>query len=293
VAAATVLRVLAMAMTALTLAGLTEFPGACIGALALSAGVSAEALLTRYLARQAIAETLACEPENAVTVPGYAAIARFYLPLALTPFIGLCVHPLVTFFLGRSAFPIESLAVLPVLHALTFVFRAVGLSYQEVALALLARHPDHYRKISRFAWGLGWGVTLLLGLIAYTPLTDFWLGTVSGLTPELTEFGRTPLRILCFLPAFTVLICFQRAVLMNGRATTPITAATMLEVSGIFALMAGLVLYSTLPGIVAAALAYLAGRLVAVGFLLPFFARARLRLARLPAGGKGLNSHGG
>jgi Na+-driven multidrug efflux pump len=267
-----------MAGSALALVAFTSMPGACVGTLALSAGVVAEALMTRYLARHAVARTLAAEPENAAAVPGYAEIGRFYLPLALTPFIGLSVHPMVTFFLGRARDPVESLAVMPVLYALTFLFRAVGLSYQEVALALLGRHPGEYRKVRNFAWGLGAAVALVLGLIAFTPLSRFWFGTLSGLSPELTAFAGAPLRILWLLPPFTVLICFQRAVLMAGRSTTPITVATALEAAGIFVLLGVLVLYSPLSGIVAASLAYLAGRLLAVLYLTPPFARSLERV---------------
>jgi hypothetical protein len=282
VAAATVFRVGTMALAAFALATLASLPGACVGALALSLGVTAEALMTRYLARQAVAETLATEPEDPAAVPGYGAIGRFYLPLALTPFIGLSVHPLVTFFLGRARDPVESLAVMPVLYALTFLFRAVGLSYQELALALLGKHPGQYRMVRNFALVLGGGVTLILGLIAFTPLADFWFGTVSGLSPQLIEFARTPLRILWLLPTLTVLICFQRAVLMEGRTTTPITVATAIEAVAIFALLGGFVLYSSLPGILGAALAYLVGRLLAVSWLGPPFIRSRRKIVAGP-----------
>ena len=42
---------------------------------------------------------------------------------------------------GKSRDAVESLAVMPVLYGLTFVFRALGLSYQEVAIALIG--DDH------------------------------------------------------------------------------------------------------------------------------------------------------
>jgi progressive ankylosis protein len=282
VAAATVFRVLAMSLTALALATLSRLPGACVGTLALSAGVSAEALMTRYLARQAVAATLATAPDDAAAVPGYGAIGRFYLPLALTPFISLSVQPLVTFFLGRGRAPVESLAVMPVLYALTFLFRAVGLSYQEVALALLGKHPGAYRTVRNVAWLLGGGVLLVLALIAFTPLAGLWFGTVSGLSAALSAFATRPLQILCLLPPLTVLLSFQRAVLMAAGTTTPISLATGLEALAIFALLGGLILQGSLAGIVAAACAYLFGRLLAVTSLAPSFIRARRTLATLP-----------
>lgn len=284
VAAATVFRVLAMALSALLLARLGRLPGACVGTLALAAGVVAEAAVTRYLAQSAVVETLAAAPDDPAAVPGYRAIGRFYLPLALTPFIGLSVQPLVTFFLGRGRFPVESLAVMPVLYALTFIFRAVGLSYQEVALALLDRQPAEYRKVRNFAGMLGGAVLLILGAMAYTPLAGIWFGTISGLSPVLSAFATVPLQLLCLLPPLTVLICFQRAVLMVGGRTAPISLATGLEALAIFLVLGVLVCYSTLAGIVAAALAYLAGRLLAVGWLAPSFIRCRRQLRQSAAG---------
>ena len=47
----------------------------------------------------------------------------------------LVTVPLVTFFLGKGRLPLESLAVMPVLCALTFIFRALGLSFMEVVIA--------------------------------------------------------------------------------------------------------------------------------------------------------------
>ena len=65
-------------------------------------------------------------------------IVRFYYPLALTSVISLATGPLLTFFMGRSRSPIESLAVLPVVQSLVFLFRSGGVASQEVGVALSA-----------------------------------------------------------------------------------------------------------------------------------------------------------
>ena len=68
-------------------------------------------------------------------------------------------------------------------------------------------------------------------MIAFTPLADVWFVTISGLTRELADFALTPTRIMAVLPALSVLLSFQRAVLMGSRWTKPITTATVIEVS--------------------------------------------------------------
>jgi progressive ankylosis protein len=283
VAYGTMLRLAGMATAAIALYLNTQLPGAWVGAIALSAGVCVEAIATRVMAIGAIRELLADETTGvhqatqstaahtapvtsgaAATLraaPGYRDLARFYYPLALTSLIGLTVHPLLTFFMGRSPAPVESLAVFPVVHALSFLFRSLAFSFQEAAIALFGRDFQNVRALARF------GVTLAvvgsggLALVAFTPLATFWFETVSGLTPELAAFAITPARILAPLPAMAVLLAFQQAVLVKGRHTRPVSAATALEVGTIAVLFSTLGWGLGLVGVTAAMLALLGGRL--------------------------------
>lgn len=263
VAIATLLRMITMASSALFLYLYGSLPGAVIGAIALSAGVITETLLTRYLARQAIQTTLQTET-NSTPPLNYRKIWNYYLPLALTPFIGLAVQPFVTFFLGKSRNPLESLAVLPVIYGLTFIFRALGLSYQEIAIALIGENRNNYLKVRNFAIALGIFTSTCLALIAFTPLNYIWFQDLSGLNNLLADFSILPLQIMAIFPALTVLICFQRSILIVTRVTNPISIATGVEAMGIFAVLFLAMLYFPLPGIVAASIAYVVGRLIAI-----------------------------
>jgi len=278
VAAATLLRVLVMSAAALLLYRTGKFAGAQVGAIALSCGIVAEALLTRFLARQAIAEILQKSPTSNIEPMSYRQIWSYYLPLALTPFIGLSIHPLVTFFLGKCRAPLESLAVMPVLYGLTFIFRALGLSYQEIAIALIGEDKHNYPQIRNFALGLGLATTACLSLIAFTPLAEFWFRDLSGLSQELSDFTILPLQIMAIFPALTVLICFQRALLIDARITRPVTLATMVEGGGIFSLLLLAMLYFPVSGVVAASVAYVSGRLLAIGVLQQPLARLQLKV---------------
>ena len=266
IAVSTLARLITMSGSALILFFYSSLPGATIGAISLAGGVVAEALLTRYLARHAITEVLQTEPKSEQQL-GYREIWDYYLPLALTPFIGLSIHPLVTFFLGKSRDPLESLAVMPVIYGLTFVFRAIGLSYQEVAIALLGENRNNYLKVRNFAVILGISTSACLSLIAFTPLSQIWFRDLSGLNDLLTNFATLPLQIMAIFPALTVLICFQRSVLIVTRVTNPISIATAIEAVGIFSVLLIAMLYFPLPGVVAASIAYVIGRLLAIAAL--------------------------
>jgi progressive ankylosis protein len=154
-----------------------------------------------------------------------------------------------------------------VVHSLSFLFRAIGLSFQEAAIALMGKRFEHYGELARFATGLAIAASIGLALVAFTPLADFWFITVSGLTPELAAFAITPTRILAPLPALSVLLSLQRAVLVQGRRTRPITVATVIEVVTIAALFPLFGWGMGMVGVTAAAIAFVAGRVGGVGFL--------------------------
>ncbi len=266
VAYGTVVRLAVMSLTGLVLFKL-RLPGALVGTAALSAGVVAEAAISHWMARSLISDLL--KRETSATLLAYRDILKFYMPLALTSFLALGVHPMVTFFLGRSRFPIESLAVLPVVNSLVFLFRAMGLSFQEVVIALERGSRRNYRHLARFAAGMATAVTLGLALFAFTPLGRLWFENVAGLKPDLAVFAYLPLRILVFMPALSVWMSFQRSSLMNARMTTPITLATGVEIGVILLVLGITVGPGHMVGVTAAAIAYITGRLCANLMLLP------------------------
>ncbi|TFG64333.1 MAG: hypothetical protein E4H28_05315 [Gemmatimonadales bacterium] len=270
VAIGTVIRLATMAGTALLLAMRTDMPGAWIGSAALAAGVVVEAAVARWMARHAIRELLGipCPPGGASELLTYRGISQFYGPLALTSLIGLAVQPLLTFFMGRSASPVESLAVFPVVNSLAFIFRALGLSFQDASIALLGRDHEHRPELARFTGILALVSTAGLGAIAFTPLAPIWFETVSGLTPDLSSFAFVPARLAVPVAGLSVLMSFQRAILMQARRTRPITIATALEVVMIaLTFVIGGWGYG-LVGITAAFAAFVVGRLVSTGYLL-------------------------
>ncbi len=269
VAYGTVIRLVFMASTAFFLYSL-RITGAYIGAAALSTGVIAEALFTKFTVRGTVRSILRSENENDNKEKlNFRSISKFYFPLALTAILALGVHPMVTFFMGKSHFPIESLAILPVVNSLIFVFRSLGLSYQEVIIALLGANKENYEGVKKFALYLGAFLLVTLSLILFTPLLHIWFLKVSGLSFELAQFSILPARILVILPLLTLLISFQRALLVHTTETGPIKGASVIEIIMIIFTLYITVFQLRLPGAVAAAISYMVGRLFANSYLLP------------------------
>jgi len=236
VAYGTILRVGAMVGTALALYTWTDLPGAWVGTAALSTGVMVEAIAARFMVLPTLRDLLARHEEEPGVPPSYRDIAIFYYPLALTSMIGLTVQPMLTFFMGRAPMPIESLAVFPVVNALSFLFRSLGLSFQEVAIALTGDRFESAEEVRRFALYLAFGSSAGMALVAFTPLASLWYIGVSGLTPELAALAIAPTMLLVPMPGISVWLSFQRGILVNGRRTGPITVATVIEV-GLIAIL--------------------------------------------------------
>lgn len=273
VAYGTVVRLVAMSVSAVGLAATTHIPGACIGSLALLTGVVAEAAASRWMARHLVRELLRARPsEGHVPKSDHALTTRhiiaFYYPLALTSLITIGVNPLVTFFLGRSRSALESLAVLPVITGFVFMFRSGAIAYQEVAVALLGPARQQERPIARVALVLAVASALTLAAILFTPLSFVYFAQIGGLPPELARFAIWPARVLALVPALDYLLTFQRSRLILARQTRVITVAAAIET---ITVCTGLVVGVGVMGLVgalAATCALFAGRIAGNVFLL-------------------------
>jgi progressive ankylosis protein len=283
VAAGTAIRLTIMALTGILLFFFSTWPGACVGAGALTAGVLVEALTSRFMAGKIIRRLRSGE-EASGPPPGnltYRAIHAFYLPLALTSLLALGVNPVISYFLAQGRMAIESLAVWPVLQALLLIFMSFGLSFQEATIALLGDHLEHYKPLRRFALGLLLLTVGLFGLFAFSPLSLFWFQRVSGLTLELSAFVQKPLQILAPVPVLWMVLTFQRSVLVKARRTSSITWATVLDIFLVIVFLALGTHYWKMVGVLAAAFALIVGRLGSVIFLAYPFSQIILR-TRLP-----------
>ena len=273
VAYGTVVRLVTMCATAFFAAWWLSISGALVGALALSVAVVAEALAVRRMSRRAIRALMDRRKTEGQRLT-LSAVVKFYVPLALSSFMAMGVQPMVTFFMGQSRMALESLAVLPVLNGLTFLFRSLGLSFQDASIALLGDHMEQYRPLRNVACTLAIVTSVCLAVIAYSPLSFLWFYDVSGLSIGLTEFAIPPLQILVLLPALSVLLSFQRALLVNARTTKVITSATAIEVAGIAMVLWIAIHYFNAIGVMAAVTAIVLGRICANILLMPACWRA-------------------
>lgn len=261
VTAGTIIRLSTMAAVgaALGLAGRME--GASVGAAALGAGVLAEAAASRFMARRSIRELKAMPEADCSFGRGLtrSEVARFCFPLSLTSFLALAVNPMTTFFLGRSRFPLESLAVLPVVSSLAFLFRTCGIACQEVSIALLGDHGEQYRPLRGFAEKVGLLASAGMALVLFTPLAGAYLEGLSGLSAEMARFALWPARIMVILPFLEALTAFQRGFLVRARETSPVVSSVVAQILIVVSILWVAVMPLRMVGALAAGAALVAG----------------------------------
>jgi len=268
----TAIRLSTMAATGLLLALVLRLPGASVGAGALGAGVVAEGAASWAMARSTLRRLCRQDPAecgfgNALTA---GRVVRFYAPLALTSFMSFFINPLTTFFLARGRMPLESLAVLPVVVGLAFVFRTAGIAMQEVVIALVGDGLEHKLPLRRFSLRVGAVSTLGLAAVVFTPLAEVWYGRVSALSPELTAFSVVPGMLLVLLPILESVLSYERGLLVKSHRTAPISVAVAVQLAvtaaafilgiGVLRLIGALSVGPALTAGYAAGVAVLAGR---------------------------------
>ncbi len=211
-------------------------PGIVVGTGAVIAGVLVEAVYVGLVVQPVLRDQL--RPADPVKPPlTFRAFLDFYIPLAMTSFLVLLVQPIGAAALSRMPQALASLAVWPVVSGLIFMLRSLGIAYNEVVVALLDE-PQSASSLRRFAALLTVFTTLLLVIIAATPLANFWFGRVSGLSPALVVLAHTGLWLALLLPGFNVLQSWYQGALVHSRSTRGVT-----EAMGIFLLVTSTALW--------------------------------------------------
>jgi hypothetical protein len=205
---------------------LKSVPGVVVAACALSFGVMCEAAFAGLRVHPVLEHQVAFQPAVSPVITARSFVS-FYFPLMLTSLLFFIAPPIGSAALSRMPFALESLATWTVVTGLIFLFRAVGMAYNEVVVALLDE-PEAFHVLRRFSVILSIVTSVLLTLIAVSPVSGFWFGTVSALSPELVVFSKVGLLLGVLLPALTVLQSWFQGCLVHVRKTKAITESVVL-----------------------------------------------------------------
>ena len=239
--------------------------GTVIATATIIAGVLFEALYVGLRVRPVIRDQLPKVSPNAKPF-SYRSFLKFYVPLSLTSLIVLGVRPIFSAGVGRMLDPLNSLAVLPVIISLIFMFRAGGVAFSEVVIAMLGKSRS-YVALRKFAITLMSAVTVGILLVAATPLGSLWFGKITGLSPDLLKMARAGLWFAVLLPGLSAIQSWFQGIVMHNKRTNAITEAVVLYLVVTVPLLFAGVAWGKVSGIYVALFAMTAGELVRSGWL--------------------------
>ncbi len=234
--------------------------GIVIGTVAVAVGVVSEASFIGWAVRPVLRGPLRHAPPAAepLRLPPFL---RFYGPLALTPLLTLTALPLLSAAVSRLPEALASLAVWPVINGITFGLRALGLAYNEVAVALV-EEPRSARPLFRFSLVLAGALTLILALVAATPFGWFWFHTVSGLSVRLSRLAVSAIWIPLLIPGLTALQSWYQGALVHARRTRGITESVAVYLAAAVLILAAAVKWSPVTGIYVGLAAMMVGNVL-------------------------------
>ncbi|MFK7740129.1 MAG: hypothetical protein AB8H80_07375 [Planctomycetota bacterium] len=247
-----------------------SWPGIVVGATGVACGVIAEALWACYCFRSAARERL---PEHPASTPlTWGRFARFYWPLACTPLITIVIQPIGSWAMSQMSDPVASLAAWPAAYGVVFLLRSVGFAYNEVVVRL-AGEPGGRAVLRRCGYWIAAVTSLLLILVAATPISELWFHRISGLSLELSELAGSALFAALLMPAYAVAQNYLQGLLVHQKRTRAITEAVLLYLAAcIGALLLGMRMFPATPGIYITLAAFTVAGIVQTAWL---YLRAR------------------
>ena len=242
-----------------------SIPGIVVATSAVAAGVVFEAIYSGIVVRPVRRNDLVLA-EPVLPPLTWKGFFNFYVPLAMTSLILLIVNPLGSAAMSRMPENIPSLAVWPVLGGFLFMLRSLGVAYNEVVVALLDK-PRSSRNLRRFAVILAGSVTVVLLVLAATPLSTLWFEKISALSPQLSSLAKNAIWLALPIPALNVMQSWYQGAIVHGKQTRGITEAVFVYlVVSVGILLTG-VFWGGAAGIYVSILAMTIGMLAQIAWL--------------------------
>ena len=201
-------------------------PGIVVATTAMVVGVLAEAFYIYYVSRAVLAQLRTIPPASERLTS--RRFLRFYFPLAMTSLVALLVMPILATSMSRMPHSLDSLAIWPTLNGFVFMFKAIGLSYNEVVVALVDRKGG-YAALKRFTYWIMLCTTGLMVVIVASPVAGVWFGAVAGLPEELASLAVLAVWWTLPMAAMSVWASWHTGILVHERQTRPINESVILS----------------------------------------------------------------
>lgn len=235
-----------------------SIPGIVVEATALVVGIWGEAIYTGLRVRPVLRYQVKTAPLAEPLL--WRDFFTFYIPLAFTSLLTMVWQPIASAAISRMPRAIDSLAVLPVINGLIFLFRSFGLALNEVIVTLLDR-PQAPKKLQHFSMLVALATSLLLFLVILTPLSDLWFEKMAALAPDLGALAKQAVWLVLLLPALSVMRSWSQGILLFGRKTRGISEAILVALLTLLVVFGAGILLGDIVGIYVALAAYMLANL--------------------------------
>lgn len=212
-------------LSVLSIGWLLRVDGASLAGASLAISTISEAIYARWQVRPVISGPLVEQPINKEVVQGFD-LWKFYIPLAMTPFITLAMHPIGAAGIDRMPSAVISLAVWTPMSGLAFLCRSPGIAFNEVVISHWAQ-PDSRVILRRFAIVVGLIATLILAILSLPPISRFWFGDIVGLPAALVELGVNNIWFAIPIPLMTFLQSYYQGIAVSSHRTRMITESVV------------------------------------------------------------------
>lgn len=256
-------------------------PGIVVATTAMVVGVLAEAFFIYYISRAVLAQLRTISPASEGLTS--RRFLRFYFPLAMTSLVALLIMPILATSMSRMPHSLDSLAVWPALNGFVFMFKAIGLSYNEVVVALVDRKGG-YAALRRFTNWIMLFTTGLMVVIVASPLAGVWFGGLTGLPDDLESLAVFALWWTLPMAAMSVWASWHTGILVHAGQTQPVNESVILSLLVCVTIQVVGVWTQTLPGVYVAVFGWTAGQVLQSLWLSirSRRLRGRLRLSQQP-----------
>jgi len=163
----------------------------------------------------------------------YREIAWFFFPLLLNIQLMSISHTIINGALARMDNYITALAGISVAMIVHLFISSPSYQNHTVTIAMV-RGRNSLKGVLIFIILVALYVTLMLGLIAFTPLGDFVLITLLGTPADVALEAQKALMVMTLLPFFTGMRGFSQGMLIRARRTGLVSLATGIRVGGLF-----------------------------------------------------------
>ncbi len=195
-------------------------------------------------------------------VISYRQLSNFFLPLAVLPMMIALSHTGVNSALARLPRPELNLAVFTVVKSVTNILNAPTIMSRQLFSALVDS-KDNYNLVSKFAWAMTGFLFFLLIILAITPLGEFILIELMGLSqgPEV-NLAVKAFYITAFLPLVVMFRNSYHGMLTGLQKTKLIVPGTIVRLIALGILLFWAVRTESISGVIAGCLAWIIGILM-------------------------------